>query len=64
MNNPTQIQREYYARTAEDYDNLHLKPQEPEHDFALRFLSATLDFYDIKSVLDVGAGTGRAINYL
>jgi SAM-dependent methyltransferase len=30
----------------------------------LAFLSATIDFCSIKSILDVGAGTGRTITYL
>jgi SAM-dependent methyltransferase len=64
MKNPSEFQHEYYSRTAEKYDSLHLKPDEPEHDFALGFLSVALALYDARSVLDVGAGTGRALSYL
>jgi ubiquinone/menaquinone biosynthesis C-methylase UbiE len=59
------IQEEYYKKTAENYDEMHLKEgEDAEHQFALSFLSAMIELYSIKSVLDVGAGTGRTITYL
>jgi SAM-dependent methyltransferase len=58
-----EIQRKYYAATAGQYDAMHLDPKD-EHYFALSFLSAVLEFLDIRSVLDIGAGTGRAIQFL
>jgi ubiquinone/menaquinone biosynthesis C-methylase UbiE len=64
MQDPIEMQQKYYAKTATDYDRLHLKPEEPEHDFALRFLLGAIDLYDVKTILDVGAGTGRTINFL
>ena len=35
-----------------------------EHQFALAILSAMIEYHGIKSVLDVGSGTGRALRYL
>lgn len=61
--NEVEIQRQYYATTASQYDSMHLSEND-EHYFALAFLTAILDYLKIKSVLDVGAGTGRAIAYL
>lgn len=55
-------QREYYAQTAEKYDELHLR--EPEHEFALAQLSGILGYYDFNSLLDVGAGTGRVLRHV
>lgn len=57
-------QRKYYKRTASCYDDSHINPQEPEHDFALSVITGLLDYYRIESVLDIGSGTGRAIRYL
>ncbi len=63
--NATKIQEEYYNRTATHYDEMHLNNgNDPEHDFALAFLSVMNELYSISSILDVGAGTGRTITYL
>ncbi|MEY4085967.1 MAG: hypothetical protein RLZZ405_155 [Verrucomicrobiota bacterium] len=56
-------QRQYYAETAEKYDAMQLSPQD-EHQFALAVLSAMIDHHGIRSVLDVGSGTGRALRFL
>lgn len=58
-----QIQRSYYAQTAEQYDSMQLSEKD-EHFFALQFLISMLDFFEIQSVLDIGAGTGRAGSYI
>ncbi|MGE0769734.1 MAG: class I SAM-dependent methyltransferase [Hyphomicrobiaceae bacterium] len=55
------IQRARYARIADDYDTLHM---DPEHAMALAMLSGMLDQIGVSSVLDVGAGTGRAMRAL
>jgi ubiquinone/menaquinone biosynthesis C-methylase UbiE len=47
----------YYVETAAQYDSLH--GSEFEHNFALNWLIACLEFYKFESVLDIGAGTGR-----
>jgi SAM-dependent methyltransferase len=42
---------------------MQLSPQD-EHQFALAVLSAMIEYHGIRSVLDVGSGTGRALRYL
>lgn len=58
-----EIQRQYYSNTAGQYDEWHLN-QDDEHFFALSFLSGVVDYLQVKSILDIGAGTGRAMVYL
>ncbi len=55
-----EIQRAYYAKTAYRYDDTHVN-HEGEHDFALRFLVAAVQHLGIRSILDVGSGTGRVL---
>lgn len=57
-------QRIYYANTAYLYDDMHLACTNDEHFFALTFLSSVIDFFGFESVLDIGSGTGRALQYL
>jgi ubiquinone/menaquinone biosynthesis C-methylase UbiE len=54
------IQRKYYAATAQEYDGLHVS-EDHEHAFALRILMASAGQFNLRSVLDVGSGTGRAL---
>ncbi len=61
--NDVEIQRRYYAETANAYDEMHVHRKD-EHFFALSFLIAMLDFLEIRSVLDVGSGTGRAVSHI
>lgn len=61
MTDPVEIQREYYSRTAKDYDTGHT---EHEHVVAGHLLAAFIKLNNIQSVLDVGAGTGRAMRFL
>lgn len=56
-------QRRYYASTASKYEAMHINEKD-EHSFALAFLMASLDYLDVKSILDIGSGTGRAISYI
>lgn len=58
-----QLQRDYYAATAREYDHEHIRDGD-EHFVALRFLSGMLESLGAKSILDVGAGTGRAALFL
>lgn len=60
MNAQHPIQADYYARTAQTYDEAQIGEQD-EHQFALALLRGLIDLYGIRSVLDVGAGTGRAL---
>lgn len=57
------LQLKYYNDTAISYDEMHLST-EGEHDFALAMFSAYIEYYNIKTVLDVGAGSGRVATYL
>ena len=57
------LQRKYYADTAAKYDSMQISEQD-EHQFALAVLSAMIEYHGIRSVLDVGSGTGRALRYL
>jgi ubiquinone/menaquinone biosynthesis C-methylase UbiE len=57
-------QRNYYERTAEHYDLMHVDPAD-EHSKALNTFMALAEIAGpVDSVLDVGAGTGRALNKL
>lgn len=55
------IQREYYRRTANKYDDWHRHGADAHHDFALSFLSSAIRYLGVKSVLDIGSGTGRGL---
>lgn len=63
MTKEVEIQRQYYAQTASSYDEMHLA-KDQEHILALYLLASYIEFYQIRSVLDVGAGTGRAVLWL
>jgi ubiquinone/menaquinone biosynthesis C-methylase UbiE len=54
-------QRNYYEATAESYDTSHT---EREHLVVLHLLAGYIELAGVKSVLDVGAGTGRAMRFL
>jgi len=59
----TQRQQDYYAETASGYDSMHVQPGDA-HFIALEYVAVLLDVVRAKSVLDVGSGTGRAIQFL
>ncbi len=63
MTKEIEIQRQYYAQTAISYDEMHLD-KDQEHVLALHLLAGYIQFYQIRSVLDVGAGTGRTVLWL
>ncbi len=58
--NAVDIQRAYYAATADHYDAMHIHGDD-EHGFALRFLISIVRHFSIRSILDIGSGTGRAL---
>ena len=58
-----EIQRQYYAETASQYDSMHLA-ENVEHFFALSFMIGMIDYLGVHSVLDIGSGTGRAVQHL
>lgn len=57
------IQRAYYERTAARYDAMHMGGDQNEHAFALEFVDLLWDRFQFESLLDVGAGTGRAVRF-
>ena len=56
-----EIQRLYYKKTAQDYDQMHKHHIEDEHEFAFSWMLSLIDLFEIKSILDIGSGTGRQI---
>lgn len=58
-----QLQSGYYARTAADYDAMHVAEAD-EHAIALGWLAAMIEQRGYASVLDVGSGTGRVLRHL
>src|SRR5438105_2060496 len=63
MRKAEHLQERYYAATAASYDGSHVQPGD-EHYKALHFISALVHELELESVLDVGAGTGRGVEYL
>jgi ubiquinone/menaquinone biosynthesis C-methylase UbiE len=63
MTTAVEIQRAYYADTAQEYDEIHNHDRD-EHGLGLAHLMAMIEFFGIGSVLDVGAGTGFALRKL
>ena len=57
------LQQSYYADTAEKYDAMHVHEHD-EHYFALCVMLGAVDFLGVKSILEIGSGTGRAIGYV
>jgi SAM-dependent methyltransferase len=62
MTTPDQIQHDFYAATSERYDEMHAAPND-EHYTALAYISALIEGFGWRSVLDVGAGTGRGVRH-
>lgn len=55
-------QRAYYATAASRYDREHVC-EDKIHALALSFLESMTCFYGFESLLDVGSGTGRVLDY-
>ncbi len=60
---PEKIQEAYYSKTSEQYDQMHVE-KDREHFLALALMESYVRYYGIKSILDVGSGTGRVISYM
>jgi len=58
-----ETQRAYYARTAAQYDAMHVDEGD-EHYRALDWLANLIRQNSYTSLLDIGSGTGRALRYL
>jgi ubiquinone/menaquinone biosynthesis C-methylase UbiE len=63
MLSEAEVQRRYYAHTASDYDAMHVDEKD-EHLLALSFMVGLLDYLEVRSILDIGSGTGRAVRYV
>ena len=57
------LQRAYYRETSSSYESQHCGAS-GEHEVALAVLSGFIDLFRVRSVLDVGSGTGRALRFL
>lgn len=64
MVNEVDKQRAYYQQTAQSYDSMFTFDPNDEHFIASAILSGLLDHYGISTLLDVGCGTGRSLQYL
>lgn len=58
-----EFQGAYYARTAANYDAMHMAEGD-EHYLSLCFMVSILDIFGIRSILDIGSGTGRVPAYI
>ena len=58
------IQKNYYKRTADQYEKWHTADEDSEHYFALSCLAGLANYLKIESILDLGSGTGRSVKYL
>ena len=63
MEEEIRLQREYYKKTASKYDEMHVA-ECGEHERAMRFMTAFVDELGCQSILDIGSGTGRLIDYI
>jgi ubiquinone/menaquinone biosynthesis C-methylase UbiE len=58
-----EIQRRYYAENASRYDDMHVHEHDA-HYFALTWMLAAIDYFEINSILDIGSGTGRVVAFI
>jgi len=58
------LQRNYYKKTANQYEKQHNSDETDEHYFALACLVGFTNYLKIESILDIGSGTGRGLKYL
>jgi ubiquinone/menaquinone biosynthesis C-methylase UbiE len=56
------LQARYYTDTAGAYDAMHVH-EDDGHAVAMRFVSALVPSLRVRSLLDVGCGTGRAVRH-
>jgi ubiquinone/menaquinone biosynthesis C-methylase UbiE len=57
-----ELQREYYASTANDYDQMRVGSNEQAMALAEAFLKSAIAYLNAQSLLDIGAGTGRTLS--
>ena len=56
-----ELQRKFYNSTAHEYDQIHNDQTDDEHAFAFAWMLGLIDMFEIKSILDIGCGTGKDI---
>lgn len=56
-------QQDYYTTHAANYDAAHVQRGD-EHHFALAFMVGMIEYLEVNSILDLGSGTGRVLQYL
>jgi ubiquinone/menaquinone biosynthesis C-methylase UbiE len=59
---PRVLLEDYYKRTAHQYDHMHHLAE--EHYTALRIIAGFISSLRVQSVLDLGTGTGRGVQFL
>lgn len=57
------LQRKYYSDTAHRYEEMHVSEND-EHTFALNWMVAAAEHFGVRSILDIGSGTGRALSFI
>jgi ubiquinone/menaquinone biosynthesis C-methylase UbiE len=62
QNSPEQMQHDFYTATSGTYDEAMVREGD-EHFLALDFISAQIDGFGYRGVLDVGTGTGRGVTH-
>jgi len=61
---PEELQRRYYRETSAAYDRSHIDPAaEQEHSVALAAMSGLSEHFGVRTLLDVGSGTGRVLRH-
>lgn len=63
MDDVQSIKQNYYAGNAKDFDGMHIA-KDDEHYCSLTHISNFIKVLGIKSILDIGAGTGRGLMYM
>ncbi len=56
------LQRRHYSKSAERYQRSHASAADP-HTVALRYIGALAEVAGVRSILDVGTGTGRGVRF-
>ena len=68
--NEIDIQRNFYKKIADQYDKDNSAEvfsssfDHHDHRLSLSLLAGLIDYLKIKSILDLGSGTGRSIKHL
>jgi SAM-dependent methyltransferase len=61
---PETLQAQYYTQSAAQYDVMHTSDEKDEHYAALEIIDSLAPALQLRTFLDVGCGTGRAVGFL